>query len=199
MAKMKFWVPDNSKRLPGPGGRLVPAKQVDPNWWQVPVEPGRCTKVVNVGLRKITLNGGYYETADKEEVRVLITDASVRCIPEDAVTMGILTLKDLQELGVPVSVAAIKAKLEANGMPPIVEEIPKNPETVEAEKNPKPPRLPDFDTWKREDLTDWAMGDDPDAVAQRLGDPIHLPSTWSRERMLERIKKTLRERGDTRL
>jgi hypothetical protein len=199
MAKMKFWIPDNSKHLPGPGGRLVPAKQVDPNWWQVPVEPGRATKVVSVGGRRITLNGGYYETADPEEVRVLMTDATVRCIPEDAVALGILSLADIQKLGVTVSVDGIKAKLAAKGLPTDLEEIPRNQESVAAEANPKPPRLPDFDTMKREDLVDWAMGDDSEVTAQRLGDPIHLPSTWSRERMVERIKKTLRERGDTRM
>ncbi len=98
-----------------------------------------------------------------------------------------------------VELDRLRAKLAAAGKTTDLEKIRRDEEALELERNPKPPALPDFDLMNRESVMDWAMSDDQEIAHQRQGDPIHVSTTWSRDRMLETIKKKLRERGDKRL
>ena len=200
---MKFWIPDSERVVQNPRNRseTVPARQVDPEWWRVPVTHGACKHVVSVDGRKIVIQG-VYETNDPAEVRALIKDGSLRCDVDDAVLLGIMSLAEVQAMGYLCGrddAKRLNGKLAAAGLPTDPAAVKKDPAVIEMEKNPKPPALPDFDRMNRDAILAWALSDDPAAEHQRQGAPIPLSTTWSRERMIERVKKTLRERGDKRL
>lgn len=187
--KMKFWIPDSSRMVATPTG-MVPARQADPEWWRVPVR-GTSNHRVSVDGRELVIRGTY-ETNDPHEVRVLLLDGLLRCEPEDAVALGILTADEVAGMG---KLGAIERKrlMEKTGKTDPAS-IPRAPEALHLEAHPKPRPLPDFDTMGRDKVLEWATSDDP-AVAAARGEPIQVSSTWSRDRMLERIKKTLRERS----
>lgn len=205
MSKMRFWIPDTERMVQDPTGRradLVPAKQVDPDWWRQVTRNKHARHLVNVEGRKIEISTEY-ETNDPAEVRTLIRDAGLRCEVEDAVFCGILTLAELQSMGYchgKVELKRLEDKLRAAGRPSDFAAIKRDVDAALLEKHPKPPDLPDFDLMTREALFEFANNDeDPDIAKVRQGDPIHVSSTWSKERMVEKIKKTLRGRGDKRV
>jgi hypothetical protein len=188
--KMKFWIPDTGRMVATEAG-LVPAKQGDPNWWRVSVKNGLANHTVKVDGRDIVIRGTY-ETDDPHEVRVLLLDGLLRCEPEDAVALGILPAAELEAAGKLGPVERKRLAEKTGKTDPA--SIPRAPEALHLEAHPKPRPLPDFDTMSRDKVLDWATSDDP-AVAAARGEPIQVSSTWSRDRMLERIKKTLRERS----
>jgi hypothetical protein len=137
-----------------------------------------------------------YVTHKLREIEMLMVEPGLRCDYDEIVRAGYFSVEDMIARGVWSSKEEQRAARARHGAPE-----PKPEAKPKPVKKPEPeyPAFPDFSTMYAEELWDFWNNESPSTAKRRATAPIGFPSSLSKKKMLEVIRKELTKREDPRV